>query len=283
MEVEITNYVEFKVFRVTDFANEFFPHSTSFFINDLEGTCYGIESLGIEGLLPKYFELAWEPKIPKIVGDPIKATCLHHGKNMVLAAGTGLGTALITPESRTSQNHTVLALEGGHIAVTASTLDDKEGIEERELLAYLSKKLYDGEHAIEYEDVVSGRGVVNVYGFFAQKFNLPPADSITAVIDALKETTAAKDASLGAFKSFFRFLIRCAQTLTVATQSKCVFLAGDNQVANAALVRNLSDLLKTDWEWHTKPQWVQPVFVWTQNQKYNFNLKGALFAASKVK
>lgn len=68
---------------------------------------------------------------------------------MVLAAGTGLGTALLMPEVRTapqqpraSPQHTVLPLEGGHTNVIASTLETPEGKSEREMLTHLSKSLY---------------------------------------------------------------------------------------------------------------------------------------------
>ena len=77
--------------------------------------------------------------------------------------------------------------------------------------------------------------------------------------------------------------MRDAQTLTVASRSKALFLAGDNQVNNAAIFAEVVDELLADYRDHTKPSWLAPVKVFVQNQSYNFNVKGALYAAELFK
>jgi glucokinase len=266
-----------KSFKVSDFATAFVPHATSYFINDLEGTCYGIESLGKEGNLTEYYELLWEPS--GSLEPALRGSSIHPGNNVVLAAGTGLGTGLLMPRGRGLVGHSVLPLEGGHTTATVTTLNSEEAKEERELVTYLSLDLYKREHQIEYEDIVSGRGVIKVFNYFARKLNASTATDIDQVTSALKEEGARSTAAFKTFKYFFSFLLRIAQNLTVTTQAKCVFLAGDNQVANLEVVRNLREFLKKGFHHHSKPQWVEPVLVWTQTKRYNFNLKGALYVA----
>jgi glucokinase len=83
---------------------------------------------------------------------------------LVLAVGTGLGIALLTSLGRGSRNIPlqVMPMEFGHALYSPATDPSKKDEEDR-LAAYLSKTLYSGKHAIEYEDIVSGRGVLAVY------------------------------------------------------------------------------------------------------------------------
>jgi glucokinase len=53
-------------------------------------------------------------------------------------------------------------MEFGH-ALYSPVADPAKKEEEERLAAYLSRTLYSGKHAIEYEDIVSGRGVLAVY------------------------------------------------------------------------------------------------------------------------
>jgi glucokinase len=82
----------------------------------------------------------------------------------VLAVGTGLGIALLTSLGRGSRNIPlqVMPMEFGH-ALYSPVADPAKKEEEERLAAYLSRTLYSGKHAIEYEDIVSGRGVLAVY------------------------------------------------------------------------------------------------------------------------
>ena len=95
---------------------------------------------------------------------------------LVAGAGTGFGAALLVPESG---NHRILASESGHT-------DFAPGDEQQaELAAWLRRRL--GRCAVE--DLLSGRGLVQVYAFVsnlkdAEDPALPDPPAITAAAQA---------------------------------------------------------------------------------------------------
>jgi len=106
-------------------------------LNDLEATAWGILNLSADN----FVELN------------AQATITKQGNRAVLAAGTGLGEAIITWDG---QKNKVVATEGGH----ADFAPNNE--EEILLLHYLMKRY--PEH-VSYERLVSGEGLVNIYQF----------------------------------------------------------------------------------------------------------------------
>jgi glucokinase len=108
-----------------------------FLINDLEANGYGIPELAPESI----FELH--------SGDA-GATAGNRG---LIAAGTGLGEALLIWDGKT---HRPIASEGGHCDFAART-DREIG-----LLQYLRKTL---QGHVSWERVVSGLGIKNVYAY----------------------------------------------------------------------------------------------------------------------
>ena len=110
------------------------PHI--FLINDLEANGYGIRQLAPD----KVFTL--HAGAPNATG--------HQG---LIAAGTGLGQALLIWDGKT---HTPIPSEGGHCDFAART--------EREiaLLLYLHRAL---NGRVSFERVVSGIGIKNIYAF----------------------------------------------------------------------------------------------------------------------
>jgi glucokinase len=110
------------------------PHI--FLINDLEANGYGIRQLAPD----KIFTLH--------AGDP-KAT----GHQGLIAAGTGLGQALLIWDGKT---HTPIPSEGGHCDFAARSN------REISLLEHLRKDL---NGRVSWERVVSGIGIQNIYTF----------------------------------------------------------------------------------------------------------------------
>jgi glucokinase len=107
-----------------------------FLINDLEANGYGIAELTPEQILV----------LSK--GDPAA-----EGNRGLIAAGTGLGEALLVWNGRT---YAPIASEGGHSDFAA------RNEEEIELLRYLQKTLGG---RVSSERVISGIGLANVYAF----------------------------------------------------------------------------------------------------------------------
>jgi glucokinase len=133
-----------------------------FLINDLEANGYGIPELAAESVVALH-----EGADASAVGTPVG----HRG---LIAAGTGLGEALLIWDGT---QHRPIASEGGHCDFAART--------EREiaLLEYLRRKLGG---RVSWERVVSGLGIQNIYGFLrdVEKIDEP---------EWLRERMAAED------------------------------------------------------------------------------------------
>jgi len=248
-----------------------FPIGTTHFINDLESTCYGIKSFNESGHLASFFRPLW-PSSNEVV--------MKHKHYLVLAAGTGLGVALIASLGRGTRSIPlqVLPMEFGH-ALYSPSKDPAKREEEERLTAYLSETLYAGKHAIEYEDIVSGRGVLAVYKWLTKD------DKEAAVLTSTEEigTAAFRDPpcpyATKALLIHYRFLIRLAKNLCVGLQAKGMFLAGDNQVANNPFFEKHLAELRQEFLDHPKPDWIDHVELFTQKEAFNINLHGALYYA----
>ena len=106
-------------------------------INDLEATAHGMF------MLPTNDFVTLQPGTPTA------------GNMAVIAAGTGLGEALVVPGAN---GHIVIASEGGHTDFAPRTeLED-------DLLAFLRKDF----GSVSYERVLSGPGLYNLYRFLRE-------------------------------------------------------------------------------------------------------------------
>jgi glucokinase len=103
-------------------------------LNDLEATAHGIWALGEDELVS------------------LQSGALRRGNLAVIAAGTGLGEAIVVIDGG---RRTVIATEGGHADF------GPRGELEEDLLRYLRKEF----GGVSYERVLSGPGLVNVYRF----------------------------------------------------------------------------------------------------------------------
>jgi len=103
-------------------------------LNDLEATAHGIWALGEDELVS------------------LQSGTLRRGNLAVIAAGTGLGEAIVVIDGG---RRTVFATEGGH-----ADFAPRSELEE-DLLRYLRKEF----GRVSYERVLSGPGLVNVYRF----------------------------------------------------------------------------------------------------------------------
>ena len=103
-------------------------------LNDLEATAHGIWALNEDELVS------------------LQSGALRRGNLAVIAAGTGLGEAIVVIDGG---RRTVIAIEGGHADF------GPRGELEEDLLRYLRKEF----GRVSYERVLSGPGLVNVYRF----------------------------------------------------------------------------------------------------------------------
>jgi glucokinase len=112
-------------------------------LNDLEATAYG-------ALIT-----------PPDTLHTLNAGVARPGNRAVIAAGTGLGQALLFWDGT---QHVPVATEGGH-----TDLAPRDEIE-HELLRWLERK-YDGH--VSYERTVSGHGLANIFAFLDEQCRMP--------------------------------------------------------------------------------------------------------------
>ncbi|UCF66263.1 MAG: glucokinase, partial [Acidobacteriota bacterium] len=152
-------------------------------LNDLEAAAHGVLTLGLEALVPLQS------------GQPDAA-----GHRAVIAAGTGLGQALLVHKPSSSRGGVgelvPTASEGGH---TDFAPRDEEEIE-------LWRFLRQRHGHVSYERIVSGPGLVALYEFYAARLGEgePPWRQQTDRAQAITEA-AARGVSKAAHEAVERF------------------------------------------------------------------------------
>ena len=116
------------------------PHAK--LLNDLEAAAWGVMHLPASEL------------------GPLQGGTRRTGTMVLIAAGTGLGEALIVWDG---SRHCVVASEGGHADFAPRT--DRE----TELLSYLRREFGH----VSYERVLSGPGLFNIYAFLRDTSGTP--------------------------------------------------------------------------------------------------------------
>ncbi len=182
-------------------------------INDFQAVSLGIN------LLPKN-------KIIKLK-DGVK---VNRAPKIVIGAGTGLGKGfLIYEESRKS--YVGHASEGGHGDAVAI------GKEDRKLFNFVQKETR--REVVEWEDLISGRGIANLYHFIGHLKKYPK----TKYTDLIKKDEAPqmsiskykhKDPqSRDAYRAFVKFYARCAKNFALdILPFGGIYIAGGIAAAN---------------------------------------------------
>jgi len=272
--VEFTNYdVQSNLLNKEDLPSFLFPKHNTHFLNDLESSCYGLIGLDERNKVKEYFEVFWSTQ-------EIKDFKLEPKRYLVFAMGTGLGIALLLT-TKTSRKHEVLSLEFGHILHAGLGAMDEDATEDKKLLRYLSKKLYDSKYVPETEDICSGRGLKYVYDWVREE---NPQDQVPDLETAKDIAMEAIKGNLYATKAMlfhFKWLFRSAQNLCVGLQAQGVFLAGDNQVSNHPFVKKYKNRLQEVFLNHPKKAWIENIPFFSQTRKLNTNIEGAIYYAQR--
>jgi len=298
---------EGRLLRVTNFSPDvrelhrdrlpkhLFPRGgRTLLINDLEATCYGISSINASGTLRKYFERIWSPRNnnntsdhyeeskekdgdsndePALTTSPSTAKCdLISGHYLVVAVGTGLGAAVLLQQRGCNElNWTAFPTESGHTQIILPHPNDPHYNLETSVTKFISKKVYGNEnYVLEYEDIVSGRGLVSVYEAVNSKHETRSAEDI--VKGALKN----EEECITSVEIHYRYLMRLLKNLCITFQVKGVFLAGDNQVTNNDVFQFLLNRLQSEFLYVPKREWVDHVELYVQKKTFNINLHGAV-------
>ena len=135
-------------------------------INDFQAIGYGIEALAATELVTLQ------------AGEP-----LQHGTRAVIGAGTGLGQGILVWQGT---HYEAIATEGGHVDFAPTN----------ELDFDLAKHLRVGLGRASYEDILSGPGLVRLYGFFRQRGGLRESQALAKALEREDPAAAITEAAL---------------------------------------------------------------------------------------
>jgi glucokinase len=177
-------------------------------LNDFEAIGFGIDTLKSED----YTELTNIGRKPE-------------GTIAIIGPGTGLGVSVLTYEMG---KHLPIPSEGGHVSLPIQT-NDSIDIKFQSFL--LRKKLYK-----DAEDVVSGRGIVNIYKFLLEqkvrhdkKIRLMLQKTLDAEKPAIITKYALEDKDILCIRTlelFIKYYARIARNLVLTTMCSELVLAG---------------------------------------------------------
>lgn len=187
---------------------------------------------------------------------------VRKGKNVksligIIGAGTGLGKGLVY---MLGGIHYPSPSEGGHGDLPITK-------DEFPLLSWLSRK----NNVVEYEDVLSGRGIVAIHKFMLTRY---PGSGTNDPAEIMKEQSPAAEA---ARKQFIKFYARCAKNFALDGLTRNgIFIAGGIAAKNPKLFGK--DFIKEFMNSKTQRKVLQsiPIKVITN---YDVSLLGAAFAA----
>ena len=274
-EIDITNFKggpEHRFLLRSELPPLLFPLPVTVFLNDLQAASYGVLSLAMSGRLGSYFSPLWGKQVD------IQSQGGHY---LIVAPGTGLGASALLWFGDV-QKYIAMPLEAGHTSVPLLGPDHPDFAYESDLFAFVSRKCWQGRCAIEFEDLVCGQGVVNIYLWLCDRHrHTPPATLDAQVIVDLAFAEPADALASEALYLHYRFMARFSANLTVCTQVAGVFWAGSNQVLNDKFIRSRAADLQRDWSQHSKAEWLQDVPVLGQIQDVNVNILGTILIAQR--
>jgi glucokinase len=274
--MDITNFkggVEHQLLHKAELPSLLFPGSATAFLNDLQAASYGVLSLAESGQLGRYFTPLW--------GSPSDLN-RDRGHYLIVAPGTGLGASTLLWFDEV-QKYIAMPLEAGHTLVPLVGPDHPDFAQEQDLLQFISKRCWSGQCAAEWEDLVCGQGVVNIYLWLCQRHQQTPPPQLSAqVVVDLAVGTPANPLAVEALYLHYRYMARFSANLAICTQVTGVFWAGSNQVLNDPFIRARVGALQQDWQQHTKAAWLDDVPVLGQVEDVNVNLLGTFLIAKRL-
>lgn len=189
----------------------------------------------------------------------------------VIGAGTGLGKCILFWEADRSM-HVPVASEGGHADFAAQSEIEYE-------LATFIKKANRWNCNVSWEDVLSGRGIQNMYAFFRQRNATIQADASLIqhglMPDEIFNSRHMDEHAWNTFDLYAKFYARCAKNFALDSLARGgVYIAGGIAAKNLPLFKEqsfLSEFINCGRQQELLKN--IPVYVITD---YNVSLYGAM-------
>ncbi|KAN0055225.1 hypothetical protein ACTA71_008324 [Dictyostelium dimigraforme] len=267
---KMTNYEEGDNLLYTEkLPSKLCPPGKYAVLNDLESGAYGIiPFMKVQGGLGSIFSTIVQQTGTLRQPD----NCVYP----VLAAGTGLGVGLIT---KFGDQYKVIPSEFGHISICSDTNDCEQELFKKLQDNIKKKETSRTNYALEYEDIVSGRGVQALYNIMKHKEE-SERDNAQIATQAAINPENTECSCVKTMKIHYQYLVRCAREISVGTFGASVFLIGDNIVRNNAMVNSIKPFLAKEFLDHPKLEWLSTIPVFGQKVIINLNLIGCIFYAS---
>lgn len=274
---------EGRTLNVSQLPTKICPLGRTRLLNDLEACAAGISALNHIGAFSDAFVKMWDAS--KSAKDPLTLTGeakLGKGSVIVLAPGTGLGTALLHYNER-KDRFTVIPLEFGHVNIATYQYGP--------LMSSWVSKLERGNHPPEFDDICSGRGLEFIYSASSEKNSttntnnpkLPFRKQVTAPEISSLAQAGDMDA-LSAFSVKYGLLMNLASQLAMGFVPHTIVIAGDNAVRHDFFLGNHVHIkqLRDEFCSHTTERmgFMSRVQMVRQTTEMNLNLVGAAFEAS---
>ncbi len=217
-------------------------------MNDFDAVSYAINVLGRQD----YIVLNKGRATPKAV-------------KAVLGAGTGLGKNILHYHDKI-EAYVPLPSEGGHADLPLLTTTELK-------MAEFIKKIQGIERQLCYEDVLSGRGLENIYKFLSTtKYPDLPIDLTAAEISTTKKDNSCSQETL---EWFIRFYARCARNFALDTLARGgIYIAGGIAAKNHGSFNEFfEEFIRNEVYEHILRD--IPIYLITN---YNISLIGAAYA-----
>ena len=272
-----------RTIRVADFPTKLCPMGRTRLLNDLHACAAGIAGLSHIGAFGAAFKRMWGPAAKADAsnnnsGNGDAPVSLGKGSVVVLAPGTGLGSALLHFDAD-SDRFIVVPLEFGHTHIST--------FKHPALMASLVSTLGRGNHPVEFDDVCTGRGLEHIFKLTQSSAIGAKTDGSGTVSAPLISRAAASgdmDATM-AFTIKYGLLMNLASQLSMGFVPDTVVIAGDNAVRHKFFLGDTRHAaqLKAEFLSHTMERlgFMSRVQVVRQDVEMNLNLIGAAFAASQ--
>ncbi|OHT10692.1 Glucokinase 1 [Tritrichomonas foetus] len=269
-------HISRRTLSLNDLPDFLFPKDRSKFLNDTESTAYGLLEVDKLGMINDYFVKLFPETSPK--GGPV-----NERRTAVLSVGTGLGCSLIV-QTPLFNRFVVCPTELGHLELPICGHRSADYQFETSLVNHISSRLYDGELAIEFEDITSGKGLCNVYQYLVWKNNnkMLPVSTLEGAEIARLAKTKEDPLAYQALVIFNQMIVRAAKTISTTMNCDSVILASDNQVDNYHIIRDNNEIMKNEFYSYIRPDWMKTITIFTQTKKMNFNLYGTSHIAHKL-
>jgi glucokinase len=194
-----------------------------------------------------------------------KGRAIPKAVKAVLGAGTGLGKNILHYHEQV-EAYVPLPSEGGHADLPLLTTTELK-------MAEFIKKINGIKRQLCYEDVLSGRGLENIYKYLStSKYPELPIDLTAAEISTTQNDNSCSQET---FEWFIRFYARCARNFALDTLARGgLYIAGGIAAKNHGSFTDFVEEFIRNEVYENILQNI-PIYLITN---YNISLTGAAYA-----